>query len=249
MLSGQLITPVIEFRAMEPGIIIKTERLKRNWSQAELGKRVGISQVAIRKIEKGPGPGGTDKSKHLAKIAQELEIPLSKLDASLSQYGNGTVNHPREQNSTERNQTLNIIPGSDLIGEVDLPVFSIRQDGLGALVLENEPFTHISRPRRLIGKKSGYGVLIFGNSMAPEYREGDTAYVDPHLHPKKDDPCIFERVREDGKIEVLIKYLERSPDASKTVYYVRQEKPFKKFTIKKASWQKVHVLVGKESGR
>jgi phage repressor protein C with HTH and peptisase S24 domain len=142
-----------------------------------------------------------------------------------------------------------MIPSADLIGEVDLPVYSIVQGGRGALVLENEPFTHTTRPKRLIGKKDGYGVLVIGNSMAREYSENDIAYIDPRLHPRKGDPCVFQGTREDGSVEAMLKYLERSPDASETLYYVSQSNPLKKFTIKKSDWQKCHVAVGKESGR
>lgn len=245
MLSGQAITDVIEFRDMEPGNLIKIERVKRKWSQAELGKRAGISQVAVKKIESGK----TLKSKFLPKIAQELGIPLSKLDASLSQYSDGTVNQPRGVIPSIPNPTLQIIPNEQLMGENDLPVHSIVQGGRGALVLENEPFTHTARPKRLIGKKSAYGILVRGDSMAREYNENDIAYVDPHLHPKKGDPCVFQGEREDGTVEAMLKYLERSPDASDTFYYVSQTNPERKFTIKKADWQKCHVAVGKESGR
>ena len=245
MLSRQLITDVIAFRVMEPGILIKTERVRRDWSQAELGKRVGITQVAIKKIEAGK----TRKSKFFPKIAEVLDIPLSKIDASLSQYNDGTVNQPSELSSPNRGPTLNIVPAADLIGDTDLPVYSIVQGGRGALVLENEPFTHTVRPKRLIGKKDGYGVLVIGDSMAREYNENDIAYIDPRLHPRKGDPCVFQGTREDGTVEAILKYLDRSPDASDTVYYVSQTNPARKFTIKKADWQKCHVAVGKESGR
>lgn len=241
-LSGLPITDVIECRAMEPGILIKTERVRRGWSQAELGKRVKISQVAIKKIEAGE----TLRSRHMPKIAQELGIPLSKLDPSLSQ---GSVNQGDDADLMRPKQALQLIPGEQLMGEVDLPVYSIVRGGRGALVLENEPFTYTSRPKRLAGKKDSYGVLVIGDSMAREYNENDIAYVDPRLHPKKGDPCVFQGTREDGTVEAIIKYLDRSPDASETVYYVSQTNPEKHFTIKKSDWQKVHVAVGKESGR
>jgi transcriptional regulator with XRE-family HTH domain len=115
MLSGRDITDVIECPAMEPGNIIKDERVRRDWSQAELGKRVGISQVAIKKIEAGK----TRKSKHLARIAQELEIPLSKLDPSLSRNRDGNDFQPDGVASRVRNQALKTIPAADLMGDVD----------------------------------------------------------------------------------------------------------------------------------
>jgi phage repressor protein C with HTH and peptisase S24 domain len=230
---------------MEPGNLIKTERVRRKWSQAELGKRVGISQPAIKKIE----AGGTVKSKHLPKIAEELGIPLSKLDASLSQHGDGTVNQPKEVAGSVVNPTLQIVSGEQLMGRVDLPVYSIVQGGRGALVLSSEPFTNIARPHILLGLRDAYAVLVKGNSMAREYSEGDIAYVDPHRHPKEGDPCVFQSHKEDGEVQAIIKYLARSPDASPTLWYVEQTHPPKKFTLKKAEWQICHVAVGKQSGR
>lgn len=231
---------------MEPGNLIKTERLRRKLSQAGLAKKVGISQVAIKKIETGE----TRQSKHIPRIAQELEIPLAKLDSSLSQYGTATVNQPAAQPEPIRSQPLQLIPGEQLMGRVDLPVFSIVHGGrTGALVLSSEPFTSIARPQIVLGIKDAYGVLVKGNSMAREYNEGDIAYVDPHRHPKDGDPCIFQSHKDDGEVEAVIKYLARSPDASDMLWYVEQTNPPKKFTMKKADWQICHVVVGKQSGR
>ena len=230
---------------MEAGALIRAERKKKGWSQADLGKRVGISQVAIKKIEAGM----TAKSKHLPKIAQELAIPLSKLDTSLSQPHLGNVNHPPRVNPTAGNLSLQTIPADELIGRHDLPVYSIVQGGRGALVLSSEPFTSIARPNVLAGLKGAYGVLVKGNSMAREYNEGDIAYVDPHKPPREGDPCVFQAHGEDGTVEACIKYLTRSPDASDLVWYVEQTNPPRKFTLKKLEWQFCHVAVGKQSGR
>jgi len=228
---------------MEPGILIQNERVKRGWSQADLAKRLGISQPAVKKIESGE----TKKSKHLPKIGQVLGIPLEQLDPALSRDGQGNVNQLSSNGSS--NPALHIIPSTELMGENDLPVYAIVMGGRGALVLENEPYSYTTRPKRLVGHKDGYGVLVIGDSMAREYNENDIAYVDPRLHPKKGDPCVFQGTRDDGTVEAIIKYLDRSPDASDTVYYVSQTNPPKRFTIKKADWQKIHVAVGKESGR
>lgn len=65
---------------MEPGDIIRTRREELGWSQHDLGKRVGVSQVAIKKIEAGT----TQKSKFLPKVAEVLGLSLSDLDRSLA---------------------------------------------------------------------------------------------------------------------------------------------------------------------
>lgn len=233
---------------------LQKARLAKGLSQPALAKLVGCSQQLIGALERGT----TKTTKFLPRIAKILAIAPSVLDPDWDNLpvpsplpsSDGNVNQAERINPIVHSPTLPIIPNAELMGDVDLPVYSIVQGGSkGALVLENEPFTYTTRPRRLVGKKDGYGVLVRGNSMAREYNEGDTAWIDPRLHPKKGDPCIFQGTREDGTVEAMIKYLERSPDASETVYYVSQTNPPKKFTIKKADWQKCHVAVGKESGR
>jgi len=245
MLSGQPITAIIPSGPMEPGTLIRTERKKRQWSQAELAKRVGLSQPAIKKIE----DGDTLKSKHLPKIAQVLDIPLARLDASLSQSQHGNVNQQPRVNVPPGSQPLQLIPGAQLMGRHDLPVHSIVEGGRGALILSSEPYTSIARPAILMGLKDAYGVLVRGSSMAREFNEGDIAYVDPHKPPRKGDPCVFQSHQEDGTTEATIKYLDRSPDASDSVWYVEQTNPPRRFTLKKAEWQICHVAVGKQSGR
>lgn len=229
---------------MEAGKLIRAERLNRGWSQAELGKRVGISQPAVKKIE----DASTNKSKHLPRIAQELGIPLAKLDPSLSRSHNH-ANGSGTGTEVVGNPTLQIIPNEQLMGKLDLPVFSIVQGGRGALVLSNEPYTTIARPHNLLGIKDAYGVLVKGNSMALEFNEGDIAYIDPHRHPREGDPCVFQCHSDHGEVQAILKYLARSPDASDVLWYVKQTKPAKRFTLKKSDWQICHVAVGKQSGR
>lgn len=212
-------------------------------------RKIGKSHSYLQQFVKRGVPAKLPEDVRDA-LAVEIGVPANELRPPVTKSSqNRTVKHVPNNGAPVDTPTLNVIPGADLMGEVDLPVYSIVQGGRGALVLENEPFTFTSRPRRLVGKKGGYGVLVRGDSMAREYNENDIAYVDPNLHPKKGDPCVFQGTREDGTVEAMLKYLERSPDASETLYYVSQSNPPKKFTVKKADWNKVHVAVGKESGR
>jgi phage repressor protein C with HTH and peptisase S24 domain len=231
---------------------LQKARLAKALSQPALARLAGCSQQLIGALEKGT----TKTTKFLPRIAKALGVDPGILDPDWSgrpsQNRDGNVIHPSRFNPNDRNPTLNVIPGADLVGEEDLPVYSIVQAGRGALVLENDPFTHTSRPRRLVGIAKGYGVRVKGNSMSPEYNEDDIAFVDPTLNPRKGDPCVFQGEREDGTVEAMMKYLDRSPDAHPTLYYVRTglgADKVEKFTVKKADWQKCHVVVGKESGR
>lgn len=225
---------------MKAGKIIRDAREARDWSQAELAQRVGVSQPAIMKIETGK----TVKSKHFPKIAEVLDLDLSELDPALSQSRITTA--PKIPSAAKK--PLVRLEQEQLMGRPDLPVYGTAQGGPGVLVLSSQPFRTISRPHNLQGIEDAFGVLIVGNSMAPEYREGDIAYVDPHTPPRQGDACLFQSHR-NGDVEAVIKYLDKSPHGSPDIWHVRQQSPERKFTLKKADWQICYVLVGKQSGR
>jgi transcriptional regulator with XRE-family HTH domain len=230
---------------MQPGNIIKAEREKRQWSQQDLGDRIGVSQVAIMKIEAGT----TKKSKHIPKIAQVLQIPLSRLDATLSpEFDEQAVRPHISETGKDHTTAVLRTPADQLLGGRDLPVFSTAQDTRGVPVLSDEPIRFVARPHNLHGIKEAFGVLIVGNKMAREYREGDIAYVDPHLPPRAGDACLFERPMMDGR-EVIVAYLDKAPDSSKTHWHASQSNPEKRFTLEKSEWSRCYVLVGKQSGR
>jgi len=227
--------------AMKAGGLIRDKRRELGWSQKDLAERVGVSQVAIMKIERGE----TVKSKHFPKIAQLLGLDLALLDPTLVK---GHVHTVTTRGSAPPNRALQVISNEQIKGRYDLPVYSTAQGGTGALVLSNQPFRHIARPLNLDGIQDAFGVLIVGNSMAKEYREGDIAYVDPHLPPRVGDACLFQSENH-GTVEAVIKYLEKPAESSPDLWHVSQSNPEKKFTLKKAEWQKCYVLVGKQSGR
>lgn len=227
--------------AMKAGKIIRDARKERGWSQKDLADRVGVSQVAIMKIENGQ----TTKSKHFPKIAQVLNLELSDLDPALSP---GRSSTDSKLTSVVKKPQVERFKQEQLIGAHDLPIFSLAQGGPGALVLSNQPFRTIGRPHNLQSIEDAFGVLIIGDSMFPEYREGDIAYVDPHVPPRSGDACLFQSDK-DGTVEAVIKYLDKSPHNSPDVWHVRQQNPEKRYTLKKEDWQKCYVLVGKQTGR
>lgn len=235
----------MEKNQLQQRVIRRLSELKTG--AVEAAERVpGLERNYIRDLVNGKKQSFSQSK--LPLVAQALDWSVPDI-LGAPQHSEGTVNQRNTNLNGPGNYGLNIIPRAELVGDVDLPVHAIVQGGRGVLVLENEPFTHTTRPKRLVGVRGSYGVLVKGNSMAREYSENDIAYVDPNLHPRAGDPCVFQGERADGSWEALIKYLERSPDASETLYYVSQTNPEKKFTIKKADWQKCHVAVGKESGR
>lgn len=58
-----------------PGQRIKEARNARGWSQDKLGKTIGISQPAVKKVEDGT----TKNSRHLLQLAAVLGIKLNDI--------------------------------------------------------------------------------------------------------------------------------------------------------------------------
>lgn len=199
-------------------------RAERGMSQAELAGRIGVRQNTIAAIEAGQ----TKKSRYLPDIARALRVSLPELDPN--------------QGSTE----TRIIPGSDLVGTRDLPLFAAVEGGEGALVLGSDPVDEIRRPAPLASVKGAYGVIVIGESMVPVLRPGDIALVHPHLPPRAEDTCIFI-CEANGEFTATIKeYVGQTKDIWRLKRYRPKEL---EFTLRKKDWPKCHVVVGKYSRR
>ena len=216
---------------MESGERIRAEREARGWSQVQLANRVGISQPAIKKIEAGE----IRQSKFLPKIAQVLEIPLADLDPTLT----GVVMHGAPD----------VIPARRILGERDFPVHASAEGGPGQIIVSSEAVDFMARPAPLIHVRDSYGLLITGTSMEPEYREGDTALVNPHLPVIGGEVYIFYAERP-GEARATIKYLRR---ATADKWLLSQHNPpdgtARDFALPRREWQWAHRVIGKYSRR
>jgi phage repressor protein C with HTH and peptisase S24 domain len=215
--------------AVEPGEIIRRKREEQGWSQAQLANRVGISQPAIKKIE----AGDSRHSKFLPKIAQVLAIPLSDLDLSLS----GVVPAPASET----------MPAGRITGDRDFPVHASAEGGPGQIIVSHEAVDFMARPAPLIHVRDSYGLLITGTSMEPEYRQGDTALVNPHLPVIQGEVYIFYAEKA-GEARATIKFLRR---ATTDKWLLSQHNPpdgmAKDFTLTRREWQWAHRVIGKYS--
>ena len=211
---------------MEPREIIREAREKRGWSQKDLADRAGVSQVAIVKIESG----ATVHSKFLPKIAQILGLDLADLDHTL------------------RGGAL---PGAPFVNEVrpDFPVYASAEGGPGEIIRSSEPIDFIPRPSHLVHVKDAYGLLVTGNSMAPEYKNGEMAIVEPRLPVVADEVHIFY-AEKDGEARATIKHLRR---ATTERWLVRQHNPpdglAADFALSRKEWGVAHRVTGKMTRR
>jgi phage repressor protein C with HTH and peptisase S24 domain len=213
---------------MEPREIIREARERRGWSQKDLADRAGVSQVAIVKIESG----ATVQSKFLPRIAQLLGLDLADLDPSLK-----GVTLPAE--------------GRPFVSDIrpDFRVYASAEGGPGEIIRSSEPIDFIPRPSHLVHVKDAYGLLVTGSSMAPEYKNGEMAIVEPSLPIVPDEVYIFY-AEKDGEARATIKHLRR---ATAERWLVKQHNPpdgmTEDFILSRKEWAVAHRVTGKRARR
>jgi phage repressor protein C with HTH and peptisase S24 domain len=148
---------------------------------------------------------------------------------------------PRSTVSDSRLTAPVITPGSQIVGDRDLPVFGTAQGGSGALIVTAEPVDWVVRPDPLLRVKDGYGMIVTGDSMDPVHRHGSTALVNPHIPYRAGDTCVFRSHGEHGDNLAIIKELRRYTEDT---WHVRQYNPPKDYALKRSEWQVCHVTIG-----
>lgn len=141
-----------------------------------------------------------------------------------------------------------IIPGKDLVGLKDMPVYAAAMGGDGHMIVNFDPIDHVKRPAVLQNVKGGYGILVKGDSMVPAYREGDTALVNPHLPPSRDTDVVLYHTppKERGEELAIIKRLTGINDKQ---WKLEQYRPALEFSESRIDWPVCHRVVGKYNAR
>jgi phage repressor protein C with HTH and peptisase S24 domain len=231
--------------------LILEKASERGTNLAQLSLKMGKNHSYLQQFIKRESPKVLKEDDRDA-LAPLLGVSASELKSGRIVTKNNATNggtmldsrhkeiEPPSQGGKEQQHAV-LVPGAGLLGAADLPVYGTAQGGKGALVVTSEPVDWAMRPAPLLRVKDGYGVIVTGDSMAPEHREGSTALVNPHLPPRSGDTCVFRKHADDGTVLAVIKELRR---ATETTWYVRQHNPKRDFTLKRSDWQVCHVTVG-----
>jgi len=211
---------------MEPGEAIRFARERKGWSQADLARRVGCTQVAIKKIESGE----TRQSKYLPRIASELGLDVADLDPDADKRGRANLS--------------DAVPIEQLVRRAaDFPVYAAAEGGPGEIIVGSDPVDWQPRPQRLANVRDAYGLYIIGESMVPEYRPGDVALINPALPQIGGEVYIFYADRA-GEARATIKHLRR---ATTDKWLVSQHNKPRDFELSRKEWQWAHRVIGKYS--
>jgi transcriptional regulator with XRE-family HTH domain len=209
--------------------LVRTRRIARGLTQADLAAKIGTNQQTIGKIEKGT-------SKH----SRVLPAVLAELGVSLD-----VLTTRRKQPKTEEAPHPSAAP--PLFGaHHDFPIHGAAEGGRGAIIVSTDPVEYMARPQPLANVKDAYGIIVIEASMEPEFQPGDIALVHPHLPPTNGSTCVFYSRGVDGTVQAVIKRLRRS---TADQWHVQQWNPKRSFTLKKSEWQTCHVTVGRYTRR
>lgn len=218
---------------MTIGEIIKQARERKGLSQAEVGRRLGVSKNAVNMWEAGAnGPA----RKRLQDLADLLEIPPDLLltdDAPPPETAkvvemNPLRGRPSEVRAADDHKVIafGALPR-------DVPVLGVVVGGADDhFDMNGDVVDYLRRPPALDGKKGVFGLYVVGTSMEPRYEEGDPIYLQEGRNPAIGDYVVIEmKPRGDGDGEVRRAYLKRLVKRAGDTLIVEQFNPVMELPI------------------
>ena len=218
---------------------IRYAREAAKLTQADVARHFEISRVSVTQWESNTTKPDLDRIGELASLLNTTVEWLLKKEG----FPPMAVDKP-----VKGSKSTIIIPGKDLVGEKDMPVYAAAMGGDGHLIVTFDPIDYYKRPAVLQNVRGGYGILVKGDSMVPAYREGDTALVNPHLPPARDTDVVLYHTppKERGEAQAIIKRLAGMNDRD---WKLEQYRPAKEFTESRVDWPICHRVVGKYNAR
>lgn len=158
---------------------IKTLRTAAGLSQAELGRRAGVSQQAIMSLESGR----THSTRHLAQLARAFDITVEQLLGE----GEGKFS------ARDLAQAPVVVDFRSL--PKDIPVLGQAVGGkaeTGDFRFNGQIIDYLRRPPGLATLRDVFGLYVTGSSMWPRFEEGEPIYASSSRPPAIGDYVVVE---------------------------------------------------------
>lgn len=178
---------------------------KLNITQAELARRLGVTQQAINNLFAGRAAS----SSYWREISQILQIPESEMRQMMIEAGRDPAKTTRIH-SFVRTESGHEIPlpsksapppsEARIEGPISTPTVNKMLPVLGEAVggddgrfiFNGQVMDYVACPPSLANVPNAYSVYVDGESMSPRYRPGETVYVHPNKPARRGDDVIVQ---------------------------------------------------------
>lgn len=171
---------------MQLGEKIRLLRAVKNWSQDELGERVGLTQDQVSKIERGLMKRVDVEM--VKKLAEVFDVSISEL---FEENIVPSVIRPATKSSGSPGEKSPL-----------RPVYAAVPAGKGEL--RDEPGTYEPAPQDVNDAGKGYWLRVKGSSMVPVFADGQLVFVNPEREVRhKDFAVVIWNEHTEGAIKQI----------------------------------------------
>lgn len=161
------------------GNMVKGRMEQLGLRDAELARRLGVSRQAVGQWRQGQSLPKPDK---IGPLADHLKIPRDQITFDLRISNVVAID-------TENGHTRNLRR---------VPLLSWVDAGRGAEVVSSQSASS-ARQNVIVAEKvssTAFALQVRGDSMEPEYCDGEVIIVDPEVRPVADDCIVAELLRQ-----------------------------------------------------
>lgn len=185
------LTDKLQSKAIEVGI-----------SQADIARKLGISQQAINNLFNGRAASST----YWREIAAMLDIPEEEMRALMIEAGrdpekrNGPGNvslfrFPKQQGN-QATPPAEVKPPEIISFQTTNKMLPVLGEAVGGddgrFIFNGQIMDYVTCPPSLANVPNAYSVYVDGESMSPRYRPGETVYVHPTKPARRGDDVIVQ---------------------------------------------------------
>lgn len=190
---------------------IKEARLKNNLTQEQLARLIGVAKSTVTGYEKGTSEPNIDTLARIMSVLNidanylwqdETDFPISvsydemeiiEKFRNLDSYGRKAVTYildvEHERTQTVKEATVPPVQSSTAIKLVNY--YHSASAGSGIFILGNENVDTLKLPDSPENKKVDYAITVSGDSMEPDYHDGDIVLVSQKSEMCYGDVGIF----------------------------------------------------------
>jgi transcriptional regulator with XRE-family HTH domain len=215
-------------------------------TQEEFARTLGLGRASVANWERGGHVTG-DK---LMQIAEQEGVSLDWLRTGEGEMLDGAK---MPEGKSRRHDIFDADtahrPASAFL-ERTLPVLAAQDLGGGYVqVQKTNVIERIPTPPALAERERGYALFVCNNAMAPAFRYGDTAWIDPMMPYAPDTEAVLYKAGGAGEIgeTAILATLVAFDDVYWTVQILKPEAV--QIKLKRQDWPSCQRVVGKTARR